>query len=320
MEKPLVTISLLAYNSEIYIRDAIDGCLKQEVNFLYELIIHDDASKDGTPQVIQEYAGKYPDKIIPMLQTENQFSKGYEINAKIVIPQARGEYIAFLDADDYWIDPKKLQKQIDFLESHPEVSMCFTASQRIFPLTSKEPRIKRFRNYDCICPEKDVILLGGRLVDMGTAVVRRSVFADVPEWYYYSQLWDLSIPLLSLLSGRIYYLNQVTLIFRYNSPGSWTQNNVKNYDRRRNNYKKSIRLTDAFIQVTDQKFEKLVKRKNNSLIVEVLLLSDQRDPDFAPLYSRLSLFKKFEYQVFNFLGSFRLWEIYRQMIRQITGY
>jgi len=320
MQKPLVSISLLAFNSEMYIRAAIEGCLMQKVDFDYEIIIHDDASMDNTPQIIKEYANKYPGKIIPILQTENQFSKGTEINTKIVIPKARGKYIAFLDADDYWIDPLKLEYQIGVLESNPDVSMCFTASKHIFPLSSKEPRVKRYRNYDSACSIKDVILKGGRLVDMGSAVVRRTVFEDVPEWYYYYQIWDISIPLLSLSYGKIYYLDKVTLIFRYNAPGSWTQNNVKNYERRKNNLKKSIKLTDGFNEATNYKFHRYIEKKHDSMIVEVLLLSNTHDEDFLNLYSRLPLIKKLEYQVFNLLGSFRLWERYRQINRLLTGY
>jgi len=320
MEKPLVSISLLAFNSEDYIRDAIDGCLKQKVNFDYEILIHDDASKDSTPRIIKEYAQKYPGKIIPILQNENQFSKGTEINSKIVIPKAKGKYIAFLDADDYWIDSQKLQIQIDFMESNEEVSMCFTASKHIFLARPKEPRVIRYRKHDSYCSVKDVILKGGRLVDMGSAIVKRSVFNDVPEWYYHSQIWDISIPLLSLTHGNIYFLDKVTLVFRYNTPGSWTQNNVKTNAKRIRNLKKSIKLTDGFDKATDYQFHKLVERKHKSMIVEILLLSDGKGKDFSDLYTRLPLCKKIEYKIFNAIGYFRLWERYRQIQRLITGY
>lgn len=320
MEKPLVSISLVTYNQEAYIRQAIEGCLMQQVDFDYEILIHDDASSDSTPDIIVEYAQQHPDKIIPIIQSENQFSKGTEINAKIVIPRARGKYISFLEGDDYWIDPLKLQKQVDFMETHPETAMCFTASKHIYSDKTKKPWIKRYRNHNSICSEKDVILIGGRLVDMGAAVVKRSIFDDLPEWYSYAQIWDLSVPLLSLLHGEIYYLNEVTSVYRYNTPGSWTQNNVKNYDRRRNNLIKSVKLTESFDEATDRQYHRFIERKHGPMFIEILLLSTSKDEEYDSYYSKLSWLQKLQYHFFNSLGSFRLWEIMRQFTRFITGY
>ena len=161
METPLVSVSLVAYNASAYIKDAIEGCLMQQTSFPFEIIIHDDASQDQTPQIILDYASNFPDKIIPIIQTVNQFSQGHEINAKINIPKARGKYIAFLEADDYWIDPLKLEKQVDFMEKHPEVSMCFTATKHIESSSSNIVAIKRYRDHDSVCSVEEVILKGG---------------------------------------------------------------------------------------------------------------------------------------------------------------
>jgi glycosyltransferase involved in cell wall biosynthesis len=318
METPLVSISLVAFNAENYLRDAIEGCLKQEVNFPYEIIIHDDASNDSTPQIIREYAAIYPHKIIPIIQQENQYSKGVEIIAKYIIPRAKGKYIAFVEADDYWIDPKKLQNQIDFLESHQDFSMCFTATKHIYPQSPRKPRLKRYRNHDSVCPPKDVILRGGSLLDMISAVARRSVFDDIPDWYSYSILWDWSIPLLALLKGKIQYHNYVTAVYRENSPGSWTQNTAKNYEKRKNNINKSIRITDGFDEETNYKYHHHVTKKINSLIVGVLLLSDQDEENYNKYYERLPFFKRLEFMIFKLLGSFKLWDKCREIYRYFS--
>lgn len=320
MQTPLVTISLVAFKQETYIREAIESCLMQEVNFDFEIIIHDDASSDKTAEIIKEYGEKYPEKIIPIIQTENQFSKGTEIIDKFIVPKAKGKYIAFLEGDDYWIDSYKLQTQIDFLESNPEVAMCFTATKRIFPNTPKKPKIKRYRNNDSICSIKDVIRWGGTLVDMCSAVVRRSIFTDVPDWYYSAQTWDLTVPLLSLLHGKIQYLDRVTAVYRYLVSGSWTQKNVREHERRKKNRKKVISVTDGFDQETNYKYHKYVRGRLTPLIVEVLLLSKNQDEDFSNLYSRLSFLSKLEYKIFSVFGSLRLWEIYRFYRRLLTGY
>jgi len=320
MKDPLASVSLVSYNQASFIRQAIESCLMQKVDFDYEIIIHDDASTDNSAEIILEYANEHPDIIRPIIQTENQFSKGKEVNAKIVIPEARGKYIAFLEADDYWIDPNKLQTQTDFLESNPDIVMCFTATKRIFPNSVKDPEINRFQNNDTLCEIKDVIRHGGSLVDMGSAVVRRSIFNNVPDWYYFAQTWDLTVPLLSLLHGKIQYMNEVTSVYRYNVSGSWTQKNFTQLERRKKNRIKSIMVTDGFDEETNFKYHNYVRKKLQPLLVEVLLLSSREDDDFSHFYSRLSFISRIEYFVFNLIGSMKIWGIYRYFRKQITGY
>lgn len=124
-QQPLVSVCSIAYNQVQYIKECLDGIMMQQTDFKFELIIHDDASTDGTAEIIKEYANKYPEIIRPILQTENQYSKGKGILAPFVYPRAQGKYIALCEGDDYWTDPLKLQKQVDFLEANPDYSMCF---------------------------------------------------------------------------------------------------------------------------------------------------------------------------------------------------
>ena len=123
MITPEVSICCITYNHAKYIRDALDSFLMQKTTFPIEIIIHDDASTDGTADIIREYEAKYPDIIKPIYQTENQYSKGVRIFLSI-IPLAKGKYIAVCEGDDFWTDPKKLQIQYDFMESHPDYSLC----------------------------------------------------------------------------------------------------------------------------------------------------------------------------------------------------
>ena len=136
---PLVSICSITYNHAPYIRQCLDGFLMQKTNFKYEIIIHDDASTDGTTEIIKEYAEKYPDLITPVFQTENQYSKGLRgFFAKFVFPHAKGKYIALCEGDDFWIDPYKLQKQVDFMEANPEYSMCFHSIKEILDESVKD--------------------------------------------------------------------------------------------------------------------------------------------------------------------------------------
>lgn len=118
----LVSVSCITYNHAPYIRKCLDGFLMQKTNFEFEIIIHDDASTDGTADIIREYEKKYADIIFPIYQKENQWSKGKKPNWDFNAPRWRGKYIAICEGDDYWTDPLKLQKQVDFLENNER---CF---------------------------------------------------------------------------------------------------------------------------------------------------------------------------------------------------
>lgn len=125
----MVTIRCITYNHELYIRQCLDGFIMQKTNFRFVAIVHDDASTDGNADVIREYAQKYPDIIRPILQTENQHSKGFKEAKEMLINLClQSKYVAYCEGDDYWTDPLKLQKQLNFMESHPDYSACFHQS------------------------------------------------------------------------------------------------------------------------------------------------------------------------------------------------
>ncbi|MHA6697197.1 glycosyltransferase family 2 protein [Chryseobacterium sp. A321] len=120
MMQPLVSICCLAFNHEKYIRECLDGFIKQKCDFEFEILIHDDASTDGTQEIIKEYQLNYPKIVKPILQTENTYSKGIRATIEYNFPRAKGKYIAMCEGDDYWIDPLKLQKQVGFLEENSD--------------------------------------------------------------------------------------------------------------------------------------------------------------------------------------------------------
>lgn len=123
---PLVSIACITYNHEPYIRQCLDGFVMQRTDFQFEIVIHDDASTDNTKKIIQEYCLKYPGLFHPIFQDVNRYKEGKGILAPFVFPECRGKYIALCEGDDYWTDPLKLQKQVNFLERNPSYSMCFT--------------------------------------------------------------------------------------------------------------------------------------------------------------------------------------------------
>lgn len=126
MRTPLVSICCITYNHAQFIRKCLDGFLMQQTDFPIEILIHDDCSTDGTTEIIREYKAKYPELIFPLYEEENQYQQGKAGEIDFYnYRRARGKYIAYCEGDDYWIDPLKLQKQVDFMEANPEYSVCF---------------------------------------------------------------------------------------------------------------------------------------------------------------------------------------------------
>ena len=131
-KEPLLIVWCIAYNQRDYIKDALDGFVMQKTNFPVEVVVHDDASTDGTTDIILEYARKYPKLITPMIEVDNQWKSG---GLKRIISimneyHRRGKYIAVCEGDDFWTDPHKLQYQVDFLEANPDYSMCFHSAKK----------------------------------------------------------------------------------------------------------------------------------------------------------------------------------------------
>ena len=150
--KILVSICCITYNHAPFIRKALDGFLMQEPPSgvskdepWYEILIHDDCSTDGTTEIIKAYTAKYPDRIFPLYEMENQYLKvGTSGIDFFNYNRAHGRYIAYCEGDDYWTDPKKLQKQVEFMDAHPEYSICFhdfenyeVSQKKMFPSNEK---------------------------------------------------------------------------------------------------------------------------------------------------------------------------------------
>ena len=149
----LLAISCLVYNHATYLRQCLDGFIMQQTNFRFVAIVHDDASTDHSAEIIREYAAKYPDILRPIYETENQWSKSDGSLTKIMdaaIDATGAKYVAICEGDDYWTDPLKLQKQVDFLEEHSDYSMCFHSAKVLNETVLKyEPDFERQENKTC---------------------------------------------------------------------------------------------------------------------------------------------------------------------------
>jgi glycosyltransferase involved in cell wall biosynthesis len=133
-----VSVLIMTYNHAPFIAQALDSALMQATNFPYEIIVSEDCSTDGTREIVQTYHNRFPEKIRLMLSERNIATNAIVVRG---IEAARGQYVALLDGDDYWISAEKLQKQADFLDSHSHCAMCFHNATVIHEDSSEEARL-----------------------------------------------------------------------------------------------------------------------------------------------------------------------------------
>lgn len=222
-EDPLVSVVCITYNHEAYISDAIEGFLKQETTFPFEIIIHDDASTDKTADIVREYEAKYPKLIKGIYQTENQYSQGKKCSA-IAWSSAQGEYIAFCEGDDYWTDPQKLQIQIDEMKKHPEVDMSFHPVLKINEVNSTKEVFRNFSDQNIVFPTEAFIY--GEFTHPHTAslILKREVLKHpFISLLNDSPTGDYPLTIIASLKGGGLYINRVMSCYRIFSKGSWHQ-------------------------------------------------------------------------------------------------
>lgn len=228
MKEVVVSVICNTFNQAGYIGDALDGFVKQKTKFNFEVLIHDDASTDGTQDIIKKYEKKYPSIIKPIYESENQYSKGVKISLELQYPRVKGIYIAFCEGDDYWTDPYKLQKQYDALENHPDIDMCSHKSVVVDAQTKKVIKTTAPLEKEGIIPcSKLIYSRGERVVDSASMFFRRNLIDAIPEFRKILTL-DYTLRIQGALRGGIYYLNDCMSVYRWHANGSWTKANGSN--------------------------------------------------------------------------------------------
>ncbi len=236
IENPYVSVLCMTYNHAEHILECLQGFVNQQSNFKYECIVHDDASPDTTAQIIKECAEVHKDIITPILQTENQYSKKDDSLVRILIENTRGKYIAWCEGDDYWIDPLKLQKQVDFLEAHPEYAMCHTEAQGLIQATGKtilmHGHLSTREEFDEICTLDSLLNLNS--ICTATVCMRtdcyREYLEDVKPGEQGWLMGDYPMWLWMAIKHKIHYMPDVMAVYRIlPESASHSKDKRKNY-------------------------------------------------------------------------------------------
>lgn len=265
-EQPLmVTIRCITYNHEPYIRQCLEGFIMQKTNFRFEAIVHDDASTDETANIIREYAEKYPDIIKPIFETENQYSKLDGSIQRIMSEHIHGKYVAMCEGDDYWIDPLKLQKQVDFLESNPKYSMCahnafvFYQQKNDVCLFNKTSYSGELSVHDAIHAWK---------IPTASILVLSEIAKEYPSWLAVIYSGDYSLILRTLLKGKIYLNSDIMSVYRvsyvgYSASALYKGKNIFMLEQRQI-------LLESFLRGTGGMFAMEIESKISSLKEEII--------------------------------------------------
>ena len=287
MDEITVTVVCMAYNHADYIRDALEGFVAQRTGFPFEVIVHDDASTDGTADIIREYAGRFPDIIRPVFQKENQYSKGIPVTRDSIFPMIRGRYVALCEGDDWWTDPSKLRKQVEALDNHPDADICTHRATR--------RRKGRFDGWvapawrDCVIPVEKVILGGGaHFCATSSYLCRREAYL---EWTPMREVRmnDYALAIQASLRGGMVYLNEPMSVYRKGVKGSWTSLNRGN--KKIANKEVIIRMLSALDGYTDGKYHDIIVLRQKMFRSDILMIRRDYPRLFSPKRLGINLFR-----------------------------
>ena len=220
--EPLVSISCITYNHAPYIRQCLDGFLMQQTNFAYEVLIHDDCSTDGTTEIIKEYETRYPDIVKPMYEVENQYQQGKPSGSAVWnFPRARGKYMALCEGDDFWIDPLKLQKEVDVLENDSNVMLVHTGFKTV---DNAGNEITRPFFDECMSKSKngyvvDLLMRGNYILSLTTCFRLSAVNNPSCLFEYNGPKIDYYLFMKLALQGKVSYIPDITGAYRNNPNG-----------------------------------------------------------------------------------------------------
>lgn len=263
MDKDDVMVSVVCatYNHAKYIRDALESFLNQKTTFLYEILINDDASTDGTSDIIREYENRYPNIVKPVYQIENQYSKGIGIARDLLIPRVKGRYVAFCEGDDFWIDDRKLQKQFDYMENHRECSFCTHNAVEVNKngeyikdyITSEESKI---------IDTCEVILKGGGFCATSSIFTRTDIVQKIPRFLQY-RAYDYTWQIHFASQGETFCFCDKMSAYRVETEGSWTERMKNDSQKMISHIERTINVLRFFDEDTNFKYSNCV---NNSIL------------------------------------------------------
>lgn len=223
---PLVDILMPTYNHERFIAQAIESVLAQKTTFEYRIMVGDDCSTDSTQAIVKSYVEKHPGKIELFSSPINLGALHRDRMSVKVLNTCTAKYVALLEGDDYWTDPYKLQKQVDFLERHPECSLCFHNAEALFDDGAQPPSYSYHLHP---AGQKEISTLvdviNGLVPITCSVLFRNNLIGELPECFYQVKTPDWIMFVLLAELGNFGYINEVMAVYRLHAGGIWSSLN-----------------------------------------------------------------------------------------------
>jgi glycosyltransferase involved in cell wall biosynthesis len=225
-----VSVMIVAYNHERYIAQALDSVLMQERDFDIEINVHDDASTDGTQAIVRDYARRYPGVVRCLFNPVNVGHIATQLNTYRGFQSLRGEYFAMLEGDDYWTDPHKLRRQVEFLDAHPDYVACGHDTLKVYDDGSRSP--EHFFPVREHCRERATVV---DMIHMNTifhfsSVLYRNVFrADPPLCLSDPYSCEVTIQMVYACFGDFHYMRGYMSSYRLHGAGIFSQRSVEDH-------------------------------------------------------------------------------------------
>lgn len=218
-----VSICSITYNQASFVKEALDSFFRQKVDFDFEVVVGDDASTDGTREILLDYQAKYPDKMRLILHNTNV---GMIPNFVATIGACKGEYIALCEGDDFWTDDRKLMRQVEFMEKNPDFAICFHRCRIVFSGMDPIP----FPDYNEHTPPVTTFsdLIKGNYIHTPTVVFRNHLFTSYPSSFMKLKIGDWPLHLLNASKGKIYFMSEEMAAYRVSNQGFWSVRNQIN--------------------------------------------------------------------------------------------
>lgn len=298
MQEYILTIYCMAFNHEKYIRKTLEGFLNQKTIYKYRVIIHDDASTDGTRKIIEEYAQRNPEIIVPIFQTENQYSKKVNIYTTFLKPLLNSKYTAICEGDDYWCDCEKVQLQVDYMEHHPECSLCVHNTELIRENGKSKGIFLNENGVDKhITPEQVIEAGGGGLFHTSSFLYRTELRNQKPVDFSIHGVGDYPLAMYLAMCGDVYYIGRVMSVYRIGSINSWvkrTSNDMALFDEHTIAEIEDLRRIDI---LTEYKYKNSFQKAQARVRYRFLLKKGKlktifKDPVMVSFFNENSLMQK----------------------------
>lgn len=303
-----VSVVCLTYNHERYIEKMLESVVSQKTTFKYEILIHDDASTDATQKVIEKYTRRFPKLIKPILQTENQYSKGINPQVTYNLPRVRGKYVAFCEGDDYWTDPMKLQRQYEMMEDHRNCSICVHQTQCILPdgsqMKKKFPPVNIKENIISKQYYLESELHNSLwLFQTSSYFIRSDIIRDyIIKYKNRYPVGDMPMVFYALQYGPCYYIPVVMSCYRTQSGGFVT--GLNSCTKRIQYHRKMIEGHCNFDKQTNYIDHDLFEYAIRNNEVAILLLENKYKDIFLPRYKEVRMRMSAKRKAIIVLGAF----------------